>query len=62
MSQDDQHSYDPVALARANPQSRQKAINAFCCECMGGVVEGWKGAVRACTAPKCPLFPHRPYQ
>jgi hypothetical protein len=54
--------YDPIAIARRNPQSKKKAITAFCCTCMGGVVPGWKGEIRNCTAPGCPLYPHRPYQ
>lgn len=54
--------YDPIAIARRNPQSKKRAIAAFCCQCMGGVIPNWRNDIRGCTAPGCPLFPHRPYQ
>ena len=45
-----------------NP-TRQKAIEAFCYDCMGaGQDSDWKKAIRHCTSPKCSLFTFRPYQ
>ena len=53
----------PVEKAQADPRSLRKAINAFCYECMGGDGEpGARDHVRNCTAPKCPLYPVRPWQ
>ena len=53
--------------AAADPKSKTKAIAAFCFNCMGGTIDelpdpGWKDAIRTCTAPGCPLYPHRPYR
>lgn len=54
---------DPVEKAKRNPQSRQLAIAAFCCQCMGGPGEaGYRGHIRNCTAPTCPLYQFRPYK
>ena len=51
----------------ADPKSKAKAIHAFCFNCMGGTIDqlpdgGWKDLIRTCTAPGCPLYPHRPYR
>ena len=51
----------------AEPKSKAKAIHAFCFNCMGGTIDqlpdgGWKDLIRTCTAPGCPLYPHRPYR
>ena len=59
---EDTGGYDPIAIARRNPQSKAAAIKAFCCTCMGGLVPNWRNDIRGCTAPNCPLYPHRPYQ
>ena len=53
--------------AAAAPNSKAKAIAAFCFNCMGGTLEampdpGWKEQIRTCTVPGCPLYPHRPYR
>ena len=53
--------------AAADPKSKTKAIAAFCFNCMGGTIDelpdpDWKQAIRTCTAPDCPLYPHRPYR
>ena len=53
--------YDPIAIARRNPQSKAAAIRAFCCQCMGGVVPNWRNDIRQCTALKFPLYLHSPY-
>ena len=54
--------YDPIAIARRNPQSKAAAIKAFCATCIGFPDPGWRSHIRGCTAPGCPLFPHRPYK
>ena len=56
-----------MVKAAADPKSKTKAIAAFCYNCMGGTIDempdpGWKDAIRTCTAPDCPLYPHRPYR
>ena len=38
-------------------KSRKAAVTAFCVQCMGYD----RDEVRNCTAPACPLYPHRPY-
>ena len=54
---------DPVEKAKRNPGSRQLAIAAFCCQCMGGPAEpGYRNHIRSCTSPACPLFGFRPYK
>lgn len=55
-------AFNPIQIARDNPQSKAAAIRAFCCTCVGGIVPGWRNEIRTCTAPECPLFPHRPYK
>lgn len=39
-----------------------EAVAAFCAACLYSPGEGgsWRDQVRACTAPACPLYPHRP--
>ena len=56
-----------IAKAKLKPNSLITAIRAKCFECFGGTAKelpdpGWKEYIRTCTAPNCPLFPHRPYQ
>jgi hypothetical protein len=56
-----------IVKAKRNPKSLKKAINAKCFECFGGTEDelpdsGWKKLIGTCTAPDCPLYPHRPYQ
>lgn len=56
-----------IRKAKANPTSLKKAIGAFCFHCMGGTEDempdpGWKNFIKDCTAPACPLYPHRPYK
>lgn len=41
--------------------SKAAAIKAMCQECMG-YDDGSTAAIRDCTSPACPLYPHRPYQ
>lgn len=54
---------NPVQQAEANPTSLKRAVKAFCWTCVGGDGDpGAKFRVRDCTAPKCPLHPHRPWQ
>ena len=53
--------------AAADPKSKAKAIAAFCFHCHGGTIDelpdgGWKRFIAECTAPGCPLYPHRPYK
>lgn len=56
-----------IKKANKNPQSKVKAIAAFCFSCFG-CTEGempdpnWKNFIRECTAPECPLYIHRPYK
>lgn len=58
----DDPSYDPIATAKKNPQSRALAIKAFCASCIGFPEPGWRAEIRGCTALECPLYSHRPYQ
>ena len=56
-----------IVKARRRPKSMKAALNAMCFACMGGTEDalpdaGWKKAIGTCTAPTCPLYPHRPYQ
>ena len=56
-----------MVKAAADPKSKAKAIHGFCFNCLGGTIDelpdpGWKDAIRTCTAPGCPLYPHRPYR
>jgi hypothetical protein len=54
---------NPVEQAQANPTSLKRAVKAFCWTCVGGDGDpGAKFRVRDCTAPKCALHPHRPWQ
>lgn len=54
----------PVQQAHASPNSLKKAIKAYCWLCVGADADpGAKQRVRDCAVgPKCPLFPHRPWQ
>jgi hypothetical protein len=55
--------FDPIVKSRQKPTSLRLAINAKCCECIGGIIaSGWRREIRDCTAPRCPLYPLRPYQ
>lgn len=61
--QDERHWPCPIIKARANPGSLRLAINAKCCECMGGSNEpGWRREVRECSSRTCPLYPVRPFR
>ena len=56
-----------VKKALAAPNSKVKAIAAFCFHCFGGTeIEmpdpGWKNMIRNCTSKTCPLRRHRPYK
>ncbi len=56
-----------IRRSKRKPTSLKLAIGAFCFHCFGGTENefpdpGWKRYIRECTAPTCPLFPHRPYQ
>ena len=56
-----------IVKARRKPASLKTAINAMCFHCVGGTEDelpdpGWKVTISTCTAPDCPLYPHRPYQ
>lgn len=56
-----------IKKANLDPASKVKAIAAMCFNCMGGTEDelpdgGWKDMIRTCSAPKCPLYPHRPYK
>ncbi len=62
LSEDIDSVFNPIELAKANPQSKAMAIRAFCCQCVGGMVPNWRNEIRGCTAPNCPLYPHRPYK
>ena len=58
--------YNLIKKANANPNSLKKAIAANCFHCYGGTMDempdpGWQDFIRTCTAPDCPLFPHRSY-
>lgn len=55
---------NPVQQANASPNSLKKAIKAYCWVCVGADADpGAKQRVRDCSVgPKCPLFPHRPWQ
>lgn len=52
---------NPKLAAKADGGSAKAAISLFCRECYGGD-PGVKDAIRACTAPNCPLYPFRPYK
>ena len=45
--------------------TRAMAINAFCCQCMGGTEDDMtevRVTVAGCTSPECPLYEWRPYK
>ena len=52
---------NPKLATKADGGSAKAAISLFCRECYGGD-PGVKDAIRACTAPNCPLYPCRPYK
>ena len=54
-----------IVKAKKHPTSKHKAIAAFCFHCMGGTETeapdpNWRQAIKDCTSPTCPLYPHRP--
>jgi hypothetical protein len=56
---------DPIAKAKANPNSLRDAITAACWFCAGSARDGEKftrETIRECSVRACPLHPHRPYQ
>ena len=53
----------PAAKRRSRPRpSLRMAVNDFCKACLyDPLVDGsWRAQVKACTAPKCPIFRVRP--
>ena len=53
----------PLEKAKMKPRSLRFAVNAKCYECEGdGADPGWRGRIKECIIPDCPLFPVRPYQ
>ena len=55
-------SFNPIKAAKEHPESRAKAIAAFCATCLGYPQAGWRGEIRNCTSRDCPLYIHRPYR
>jgi len=59
-------NHNPVKRFFALPPSRKRAIEAMCASCMGctedHLEEGFKSEIRNCSAQRCPLHVHRPYQ
>jgi hypothetical protein len=54
---------NPLEKAKENPKSLRSAVNAKCFECEGeGVDPGWRGRIKGCIIPDCPLHPVRPYR
>ncbi len=55
---------NPVEQSQDKPGSLKAAIKAHCWLCVGADADpGAKFRVRDCAVgPKCPLFPHRPWQ
>jgi hypothetical protein len=47
-----------AGIATRARSSRAAAVRLFCLQCVGYT----RKDVTNCTAPKCPLYPHRPYQ
>lgn len=60
--------HNPIVrlAAMGEKVSLRAHINAKCSECMGCTTDhiesGFRAAIRACSAPACPLWPVRPYQ
>jgi hypothetical protein len=55
--------FNPIEKARNNPNSLSLAIKAKCWDCQAGDDDPhprWR--IGNCTAPDCPLYPHRPYR
>lgn len=56
---------NPLIKAQETP-TRGNAIKAMCSHCMGCtedfISENYRADIRNCTAPKCPLYPFRPFQ
>ena len=54
---------NPLEKAKLKPTSFRAAINAKCYECEGEDFDpGWRGRIKDCIVPGCPLYPLRPYQ
>lgn len=54
---------DPIAKAKANPQSLRLAINGKCWDCIGaGADPNPRRLIRDCEVTDCALWPVRPYQ
>lgn len=52
---------NPIERAQHNPTNQRLAIAAYCWECQGRDADPhsrWR--IGNCTAPECPLYPHRP--
>ena len=72
-TEDKKPEFNPIKAYYAKP-TRKYAINAKCAECMGCEADeqgygredhlerGFRGEIRNCTAPACPLYDFRPYQ
>jgi len=54
---------NPIEKAKQNQKSLRLAVNAKCYECEGEDYDpGWRGRIKDCIIPDCPLYPVRPYQ
>jgi hypothetical protein len=54
---------NPLEKAGKNPKSLRLAVNAKCYECEGEDADpGWRGRIKECIIPDCPLRPVRPYR
>ena len=58
---------NPMIKAKEDPTSLRKAINGFCYNCMGGLIDGscdpnWRKDITNCTSWDCSLRPVRPFQ
>lgn len=54
---------NPIERAERNPTNKRLAIAAKCWDCQGRDADPhsrWR--IGNCTAPDCPLYPHRPSQ
>ena len=55
--------FNPMEKAEQNPKSLRLAINAKCYVCGGEDADpGWRGRIKDCIIPDCPLYPLRPFQ
>ena len=58
--------FNPIIQFQRNPNSRAKAINAKCAECVGctsnHLEKGFKESISSCSSYACPLHGFRPYR